>query len=720
VRCLNCRKDGLALETQICPQCGVYLPALMRDFLPPGTMLRGGDYRIDYPLGQGGFGMTYRGFDLNLERPVAIKEFYPQEYVQREGTTGRLTVPTSEADLYQRWLQRFEREGRILARLTHPGIVRVFSLFKERDTAYLVMELLRGGTLSDELKTQPEQCFSESRVVEIMEALVAALDTVHQEGVYHLDLKPDNVMVTGDGRIVLVDFGSARQDLSAMSSSRKSSTMAFTPDYAPPELLSGKSVGAESDLFQLGMMLHEMLTGSLPPVVLSRLSQEQWSPPSLDEPWRTMLTQALHLERANRPAKVKQWWQTQVNWGEDPQELEAQERQQEAERQLRREAEERAAEQQAAEERNRRQAQEQAKKEAEQREQQAREAERIRAEAAKLNPPEKVVPTPVVTPFGPKPAGQLNRRGLLLAGLGATGLGGAWLVSQIIRQPWGLQALSPAPFASPSSFSFEVVTVNETGQVVSREQNQARYFTEDLGGGISLEMIAIPAGEFMMGSPAGELERLNDEGPQRRVKIAEFSMGRFVVTQAQWQAVMGNNPSRFKGENHPVEQVSWNDAQAFCKKLSQQTGRTYRLPSEAEWEYACRAGTNTPFHCGPTITPELANYDGTYAYGSGPKGQYRNQTTPVGSFASNGFCLHDMHGNVWEWCLDHWHESYSGAPTDGSAWVEWVESNNSLTKVLRGGSWYDVPRNCRSADRYGDSPENRYGISGFRLVISSP
>jgi formylglycine-generating enzyme required for sulfatase activity len=468
------------------------------------------------------------------------------------------------------------------------------------------------------------------------------------------------------------------------------------------------------------MMLHEMLTGSLPPVVLSRLSQEQWSPPSLDEPWRTMLTQALHLERANRPAKVKQWWQTQVNWGEDPQELEAQERQQEAERQLRREAEERAAEQQAAEERNRRQAQEQAKKEAEQREQQAREAERIRAEAAKLNPPEKVVPTPVVTPFGPKPAGQLNRRGLLLAGLGATGLGGAWLVSQIIRQPWGLQALSPAPFASPSSFSFEVVTVNETGQVVSREQNQARYFTEDLGGGINLEMIAIPAGEFMMGSPAGELERLNDEGPQRRVKIAEFSMGRFVVTQAQWQAVMGNNPSRFKGENHPVEQVSWNDAQAFCKKLSQQTGRTYRLPSEAEWEYACRAGTNTPFHCGPTITPELANYDGTYAYGSGPKGQYRNQTTPVGSFASNGFCLHDMHGNVWEWCLDHWHESYSGAPTDGSAWVEWVESNNSLTKVLRGGSWYDVPRNCRSADRYGDSPENRYGISGFRLVISSP
>jgi serine/threonine protein kinase len=370
VRCLNCRKDGLALETQICPQCGVHLPSLLRDFLPPGTLLQGGHYRIDYPLGQGGFGMTYRGFDLNLERPVAIKEFYPQDYVQRESTTGRVTVSISDAESYQRWLQRFEREGRILARLTHPGIVRVFSLFKERETAYLVMELLRGGTLGDALNTQPEKCFSEQRVMEVMEALVAALDTVHQEGVYHLDLKPNNVMVTGDGRIVLVDFGSARQDLSSMSSSKKSSTLAFTPDYAPPELLSGQPVGAESDLFQLGMMLHEMLTGSRPPAVLSRLSQELWSPPSLGEPWQSMLTQALRLERANRPAQVKQWWQSQVNWGENQQEIEAQERQQEAQRQLRREAEE------------------------QKQEQQAQEAERTTAEAAKLKPPEKAVPIP--------------------------------------------------------------------------------------------------------------------------------------------------------------------------------------------------------------------------------------------------------------------------------------------------------------------------------------
>jgi formylglycine-generating enzyme required for sulfatase activity len=319
----------------------------------------------------------------------------------------------------------------------------------------------------------------------------------------------------------------------------------------------------------------------------------------------------------------------------------------------------------------------------------------------------------------PQPTKKLNRRAMLFAGLGATGLGGAWLVSQATLQPPGLPALSPAPFASPSSFSFEVVTVNDTGQVISREQKQARYFTEDLGAGITLEMIEIPAGEFMMGSPAGELKRNDNEKPQHQVKVKGFSMGRFPITQAQWQAVMGDNPAyfNFRGANRPVEKILWNDAQVFCKKLSQQTGRTYRLPSEAEWEYACRAGTTTPFHLGPTITPELANYNGLYSYGSGPEGQYRQQTIPVGSFAANGFGLHDMHGNVYEWCLDNWHNSYNGVPTDGSAWVE---KGDSSYKVLRGGSWRYGPWNCRSANRQKGIPEYGYYLNGFRVVCSSP
>mgnify|MGYP005839573929 CR=1 FL=1 len=147
------------------------------------------------------------------------------------------------------------------------------------------------------------------------------------------------------------------------------------------------------------------------------------------------------------------------------------------------------------------------------------------------------------------------------------------------------------------------------------------------------------------------------------------------------------DPAKFKGDNRPVEQISWHDATEFCARLTKHTGRTYRLPSEAEWEYACRAGTTTPFYFGETITPDLVNYDGNYSYGAAPQGQYREATTDVGSFPPNGFGLYDTHGNVWEWCLDHWHDSYGGlfrqAPTDGSAWLS---SDENKSRLLRGGS----------------------------------
>jgi formylglycine-generating enzyme required for sulfatase activity len=176
---------------------------------------------------------------------------------------------------------------------------------------------------------------------------------------------------------------------------------------------------------------------------------------------------------------------------------------------------------------------------------------------------------------------------------------------------------------------------------------------------------------------------------------------------------MGSNPSRFKGNNRPVERVSWNDAVTFCERLSQKTQKYYRLPSEAEWEYACRAGTTTPFYFGESITPELVNYDGNYTYGSAPKGQYRQQTTDVGSFPPNAFGLYDMHGNVWEWCQDDYINSYNNAPTDGSALT-----GRSSTKLLRGGSWYSLPGNCRSAYRTIYFLDNYFGLIGFRVVCS--
>jgi len=216
-------------------------------------------------------------------------------------------------------------------------------------------------------------------------------------------------------------------------------------------------------------------------------------------------------------------------------------------------------------------------------------------------------------------------------------------------------------------------------------------------------------------------------------------MGKFPITQAQWRLVaetypqverqLNPDPANFKGPNRPIEQVSWWDAVEFCARLSRQTGRTYRLPSEAEWEYACRAGTTTPFHFGETVTTDLANYRGTDNesigwkgnYGQGPKGLYREATTDVGSLANaNAFGLYDMHGNVWEWCLDHWHDNYEGEPpTDGSPWVfPGEEKSGDRRRVLRGGSWDYGPRYCRSACRNGYIPDARFFNLGFRVVCA--
>ena len=260
------------------------------------------------------------------------------------------------------------------------------------------------------------------------------------------------------------------------------------------------------------------------------------------------------------------------------------------------------------------------------------------------------------------------------------------------------------------TFGFEVVTVNKSGKVIKRERRQAEFFSVDLGRGVMLEMVSIPGGRFQMGST-----EYSDEQPIHQVTIKPFFMGKYPITQEQWQAVMGNNPSYFKGAKQPVENVSSQDAIEFCAKLSQKTGKNYRLPSEAEWEYACRAGTTTPFHFGETITPDLVNYDGRYPYAWAPEGLCREETTPVGRFPPNAFGLYDMHGNVWEWCQDVWHDNYNGAPADGSSW----ETGGSDYRVLRGGSWNDNAVSCRSADRVRVVLGGRGRGCGFRVALAS-
>lgn len=270
--------------------------------------------------------------------------------------------------------------------------------------------------------------------------------------------------------------------------------------------------------------------------------------------------------------------------------------------------------------------------------------------------------------------------------------------------------------------------------------------------GLNLGIVRIPAGSFIMGAPKTEAKSQNRERPQHLVTVPEFCMAQTPITQAQWRIVaaweqikqeLDVDPSYFKGDKRPVEQVSWLDAKEFCARLSAKTGRNYRLPTEAEWEYACRAVQGVqlsitceelsktgekriikewnrislqPFYFGETISTEIVNYDGNSVYGRGAKGEYREETTSVGLFPANKFGLYDMHGNVWEWCEDNWHNSYEGAPTDGSAWLN--KSDNGTSKIIRGGSWLNIPGSCRSAYRLSDSRDNRYNSVGFRVVMS--
>lgn len=226
----------------------------------------------------------------------------------------------------------------------------------------------------------------------------------------------------------------------------------------------------------------------------------------------------------------------------------------------------------------------------------------------------------------------------------------------------------------------------------------------------------IAAGEFMMGSPAGEVERDDDEDYHRVTLSRGYWLAETAVTQAVWEAVTGENPSNFKGEQNPVETVSWDDAQTFIKQLNEDlgsrlSGLVVRLPTEAEWEHACRAGTDTPFSFGANITPEQVNYHGDYPYADREKGLYRKETVPVKSLPANSWGLYEMHGNVWEWCADGWQEHLGAEPMSDP----YQETGSD--RFMRGGSWLDSGRGVRSAFRRHFSPGLRYAIIGFRLAL---
>jgi formylglycine-generating enzyme required for sulfatase activity len=619
----------------------------------PGKELQKG-YRIESILGQGGFGIAYKARHLKLNHQVVIKT--PNASLQNDPE-------------YPKYVQRFEQEGQILARLGsnhQSAIVRVSDLFEEEGILCLVMDLIVGDSLWDIV--QKKGALSEEKALPIIRQIGEALIVVHQAGIIHRDAHPGNILLRNNGAAVLIDFGIAAEILptGCVNSSMHPANQVFAP-YEQFVEGSGKP---SVDVYCLASSLYYVITGKLPTKALERKLRNA----SLDAPKQLVRTisdrvnntilRGMALEPENRYQTMEEFVTSLQSIPSKPVVIKP-----------------------------------------------------IPPTVPSVSPSPipaqktvKIVPSP-----SPEPNGFLQN---MFAIFGSN------------NQP-------PEPVLQ--TFSFETVKVNNQGKIISRQPSQAQYFTENLGNGIIIEMVYIPGGTFLMGSPETEAESNDWEKPQHQVTIQPFFMGKYTATQAQWKAVtklpkierdLDPAPSYFKGDNRPVECVLWRNAVEFCARLSKKTGRNYRLPSEAEWEYACRAGTTTPFHFGETITPDLANYNGNYTYLDAPKGKYREETTDVGSFPPNAFGLYEMHGNVWEWCADPWHGSYEGLPTDGSIWDEKnnnnpdqnsvdlliMSRNDDRRRLLRGGSWGSYPRYSRSAFRVYDAPVTRYGSVGFRFV----
>ncbi len=617
----------------------------------PGTVLRN-RYKIIKILGSGGFGDTYLAADLDLpNQPKCVVKHLK---------------PNTDPAVLQIVRRLFDSEAQVLYRLGNDSdqIPRLFAHFEEQGEFYLVQEFVDGEDLSHEVI--PGQKLTEIAVTKLLKEILEILAVVHKKNIIHRDIKPQNLMRRRqDGKIVLIDFGAVKEVNTMKVNAQGQTSVSVTVGslgYMASEQAAGQPK-LSSDVYAVGMLGIQALTG-LQPHELPK------DPTDGEVIWRNW---------ANVSDKVALVLNKMVSYhfrDRYPSAVEA-------------------------------------------------------LEALKPSAPQQPQSTPTITTptiQTPPPTKIISpnwsRRKLIqTVGFAGAGLGLAIVVPRLLRSDSGETTPISTPAATPEikrlasnlkTFQFETVTVNTQGNITNRRNEEANYFEEDLGNRVTLEMVQIPEGTFTMGSPEGEAERGQDESPQHQVKVPEFFMGKYEITQAQYKAIMGSNPSNFKGEKRPVEQVSWDEAVEFCKKLSQKTGKTYRLPSEAEWEYACRAGTTTPFYFGETITTDLVNYNGDYPYGSAPKGEYRQQTTDVEKFPPNSFGLYDMHGNVWEWCEDVYNDNYIDAPKDGTAWLTGEDNN---TKLMRGhGGWLDAARFCRSAARASFVRALRASHVGFRVV----
>ena len=583
--------------------------------LPVGTMLNG-RYRIECYLASGGFGNTYKALDTNLECDVAIKEFYLSGYSTRgaDGCTVHTATPTA-SELFEGCREKFVTEAKRISKLKSDHIVRVADRFDDNGTSYYVMEFIEGASLKQRIKEKGP--LIEQEALNISKQLVDALDVVHASGFYHLDIKPNNVMLTPAGRAILIDFGASKQ-IEMGGGATQHSMMAHTPGYAPSEQIDQRAdrVGAWTDFYALGATLYAMLTAQMPPSIsdITDEGDEAFQfPTTVSETARKAVTTMMKPSTKKRPQN----------------------------------------------------------------------SDEVRKLLTVLQSEPHVDETAIIG-GGSIPTPTKGEETVVM--------GGGFI---------------------PTPTKGEETVVMDGGNNVSLsswDDAIPEVFTVN---GVSFKMIKVDGGTFMMGATQEQQNPSEDEMPAHRVTLGRYMVGETVVTQELWYAVMGQKPWCFKGVNFPVESVSWYACQDFIKKLNFLTGKQFRLPTEAEWEFAARGGNKSKgyHYAGSDNLDEVGWYEGN----SNPHTGFfsSRKVHAVAQKKPNELGIYDMSGNVWEWCQDSYEEDYYSKSTS----VNPVNNTKTFSCINRGGSFFFYYGYCRVSKRSKSTPDDCSIDLGFRLAL---
>ncbi|MCB1734354.1 MAG: SUMF1/EgtB/PvdO family nonheme iron enzyme [Gammaproteobacteria bacterium] len=618
--------------------------------LPIGHRIE--EYRIEAILGSGGFGVVYEAHDVHLDKRVAVKEYIPNEIAIREGQTTVFAKSSADEDDFFWGLERFLDEARTLAKFSHPSIVRVQRFFEANNTAYMVMDFEAGPSLADVI--DDEGLLDETRALQILGPLLEGLDVVHAAGYLHRDIKPANILIRADGSPVLIDFGATRNAIGARS---RSVTAIASAGYTPFEQYQTHgNQGPWTDIYAVGATFYRAVTGKKPVPATDRIGKDAMASVSelagdrVSQGFAASIMHALEVDEAARPQSISEW-RTELFGGE-------------------------------------------------------------RAPARK--PMIDDVPTRGKSSGNERAVATRspsNRVVMLVAAIFV--VGAVTVAAWFAFKPRDDGMVSTQHVLNKAQSSTESQAQVRPLPSVSDERYAPGKEFRDCGH--CPLMVVVPAGKFRIGSPSSELYRKDHESPQQSIHIDHpFAMSKYETSFAEWEACIqlgGCNSVQppdegFGRGKRPVINVNWHEAQSYAEFLGTATGKAYRLPSEAEWEYAARAGTTTPYSFGEELPENHANCEDC---GS----QWDKKTTsPVGSFGANAFGLSDMHGNVMEWVEDCYVPRYDGISANGQARID----ADCQQRVLRDGHWKARKTNLRSAHRFPLKPFYKSKYIGFRVV----